>query len=124
MLEADRRTLQKARNNSTEITMRQDNRFPDQSSLLMKELVERKVIQNNVKNKLRKVLFAADKGKILRQNCSPRGSSFTKGFCPDKFSLTSFSVPRQTERALGRRLLQADRGGGRDLAQQCAEEPH
>ena len=37
-------------------------RMPDQSrqTLLIKELIELRAVQNNVKNKLRKVLFSAD----------------------------------------------------------------
>ena len=44
-------------------------RIPDQTnhSALIKELIELRAVQNGIKNKLRKVLFAADKGKFLRQ---------------------------------------------------------
>lgn len=42
-------------------------RMPDQSrqTQLIKELIELRAVQNNVKNKLRKVLFSADTGKRL-----------------------------------------------------------
>lgn len=38
-------------------------RISDHSSII-KGMVEQRAIQNGVKNKLRKVLFAADKGKL------------------------------------------------------------
>ena len=42
-----------------------NERMPDQTmhSVFLKEMIELKAIQNSLKNKLRKVLFSADKGK-------------------------------------------------------------
>lgn len=47
-------------------TLETQARIPDQTnhSLLIKELIELRAVQNGIKNKLRKVLFAADKGKF------------------------------------------------------------
>ena len=44
-----------------------NERMPDQTmhSMFLKEMIELKAIQNSLKNKLRKVLFSADKGKCI-----------------------------------------------------------
>ena len=56
-------------------------RMPDQSrqTQLIKELIELRAVQNNVKNKLRKVLFSADTGKrrIILKTFLVKGSNKT-----------------------------------------------
>ena len=56
-------------------------RMPDQSrqTQLIKELIELRAVQNNVKNKLRKVLFSADTGKrrIMLKTFLVNGSNKT-----------------------------------------------
>ena len=68
MTELDRVTLARVRRNTdiggTHGPMK--GKMPDQSGII-KELVEMKAMQNGVKNKMRKVLFAADKGKQSNQ---------------------------------------------------------
>jgi len=47
--------------------------IPDQTkhNMLLKEIIELRAIQNSIKNKLRKVLFAADKGKSIQHPSLP-----------------------------------------------------
>ena len=51
----------------------ENNRIPDQtrSNLFLKEIIELRAIQNNIKNKLRKILFAADVSKSRLYNGRP-----------------------------------------------------
>jgi hypothetical protein len=43
-------------------------------SILLKEIIELRAIQNGIKNRLRKILFAADKGKSESQSaCCAKG---------------------------------------------------
>ena len=65
-MELDRATLARVRRNTEFGGTHQPlkGKLPDQTGII-KELVEMKAMQNGVKNKMRKVLFAADKGKQL-----------------------------------------------------------
>ena len=66
MTDLDRVTLARVRRNTDIGTVKggppMKGKLPDQTGII-KELVEMKAMQNGVKNKMRKVLFAADKGK-------------------------------------------------------------
>ena len=50
---------------SNQKTYIESTRLPDQTrhSMFLKEMIELRAVQNGIKNKLRKVLFGADKGK-------------------------------------------------------------
>jgi hypothetical protein len=61
MTELDKITLSRVKRNA-DMGQYAMGKLPNQTGII-KELVEMKAMQNGVKNKLRKVLFAADTGK-------------------------------------------------------------